>query len=92
MEVMRHRPDGIFNLGSGVGISIGDLARLILRQAGQPERPIEALQSSPWSNISIVDMSKLKSQWDWRPGFYINETVRLLLAGYSWHGEIKQSK
>jgi UDP-glucose 4-epimerase len=86
VQIMLHRPAGVFNLGSGFGISIGDLARVILSQTGQPERAVQALRATPESNISVVDMTKLKTRLDWSLGFDINDAVRLLLADNSKHG------
>ena len=58
---------GIFNLGSGTGVSVGDLARLALDLAGQSDRPVVASQPSQKPSSLSLDISSTASTFGWAP-------------------------
>lgn len=57
----------IFNLGTGLGTSIGTLADLALDIAAQPERPVKAKHSTCRQSTLILDFSDTTSTFGWRP-------------------------
>ena len=61
------RPGGIYNVGSGEGLSIGKVAELLLSLAGEENRPI--LSKIPTERLSslVLDISKTRSILNWSP-------------------------
>jgi UDP-glucose 4-epimerase len=58
---------GILNVGSGVGISVGDLARSALRAAGQAERAVVATHPVGRRSVNVLDIQKTRECLGW-PG------------------------
>ena len=61
------RPSGILNVGTGNGISIGDLAKLALNIAGQSYRPVIGKVGFDRISCLILDISKTKALLNWPP-------------------------
>jgi nucleoside-diphosphate-sugar epimerase len=61
------RAGGVFNVGSGGGTSVRDLALLALRAAGQPDRGVEALQPSSRPSTLVLDPTLTRRTFDWQP-------------------------
>lgn len=57
----------IFNLGTGVGVSIGSLAVLALKIAKQPERVVHANNVSNRKSSLILDFADTTVACGWRP-------------------------
>jgi NAD dependent epimerase/dehydratase len=84
----------VTNIGMGEGITIGDLARLVLRMAGRAEMPIETDQSRVRPESSevfqlICDNSKARERCGWQPKISLEsglertvESIRHSLALY----------
>jgi UDP-glucose 4-epimerase len=70
---------GIFNVGSGVGISAGDLARRILEIAGEAGRPVVATSPSGRPSHLVLDVSKSSRILDWRPQVSLAEGLNSML-------------
>ena len=70
---------GVFNVGSGVGRSVGDIARIVLETAGQGDRAI--LETEPGGRAShlIVDISETVSTWQWSPATPFQRGILQLL-------------
>lgn len=58
---------GLYNLGTGVGTSIGALACAALEIAGEPARPVEAKHLSNRQSSLILDFSDTTTACGWRP-------------------------
>jgi len=71
---------GIYNLGTGMGTSIGNLARLALDVAGQPGRAIKATRPSQGLSHLVLDIRETTSHWGWRPEITLREGLKRLLA------------
>ena len=56
---------GIFNIGSGLGVSIRELALLALRAAKQQNREIEVTNPSGCRSVNILDISQTKRCLGW---------------------------
>jgi nucleoside-diphosphate-sugar epimerase len=63
----RARAGSVYNLGSGQGISVGDLARKILAMAGQPDRQVIQQENHSGSSTIILDPIKAKLELAWQP-------------------------
>jgi UDP-glucose 4-epimerase len=68
---------GVFNLGSGVGASINELAKLIINTS---DKQIVVNSPSNSSSISynVVDIGKIKNFLDWEPKFSLKQSIKLL--------------
>lgn len=58
---------GTYNVGSGMGLSIRQLAGIALVVAGQPRREIVATQPSARRSISILDVADTRQRLGWAP-------------------------
>jgi UDP-glucose 4-epimerase len=58
---------GIFNVGTGIGTSIGDLARLVMDLAGKPDHPVVATNPSMRDSAIVLDIAHTTLTWNWRP-------------------------
>ncbi len=74
-----HRPAGVFNVGSGKGISVRDLARVALEIAGQAQRPVHATASRNRRSHLVVDIEPTCAALRWRPTVSIREGLTRLL-------------
>ncbi len=69
----------LYNLGTGVGTSIGTLARMALEIAGQPDRPVETKHSQSQQSSLILDFSDTTSACGWRPKTSLRQGLTHLL-------------
>jgi len=74
-----NRDGGVFNLGTGVGTMIGDVARMALKIAGQPEREVTALQAAGRRSSLILDYSDTAAACGWGPRVSLREGLTRLL-------------
>lgn len=58
---------GVFNLGTGLGTSIGSLVHVALEIVGQPDREVESLFPSDRRSSLILDYSETEAACRWRP-------------------------
>jgi UDP-glucose 4-epimerase len=58
---------GIFNIGSGVGTSIRELALLALRVVGQQDRKIAVSQPTLRRSVNILDITETRRRLGWSP-------------------------
>lgn len=76
------RYQGVLNVGSGVGTSIGDLALLALTEAGEQCRPVVATARTGRRSASVLDITRTVSVLDWAPTHSLSARLRqLVLAG-----------
>lgn len=67
-----HAEEAVYNVGSGVGVSVGEVARAI---GGLTGREVEFLDESQAAAHSTADSSRLRGL-GWSPGFDICDTLR----------------
>jgi nucleoside-diphosphate-sugar epimerase len=74
---------GVFNLGTGIETTAGDLAKIALAHAGQPERQVVAsINSEPDSTDSIaLDATSTTHMFGWKPTICVDEGISLLFEG-----------
>ncbi len=72
---------GLFNVGSGTGTSIGELAALALELAGEEERPVQAETTSPVPPCRVLDITATTQALGWRPRTGLRQGLASLLAG-----------
>lgn len=70
---------GILNVGSGIGISIRGLIKILLSAANQEDRVIIATQPLDKKSINILDISETVQILGWHTKFTLNERLEQLL-------------
>ena len=80
-------PCGFFNIGSGTGISIGDLARLVIKIAGTDQEPVHDAPQPGGAGTNVASIKKARLYLDWTPKITLEECVRKILATFSFSGE-----
>jgi nucleoside-diphosphate-sugar epimerase len=71
---------GLYNLGTGVGTSIGALANMALEVAGQNDRPVKSKSSSGRPSCLILDSSDTTSACGWKPKTSLQQGLTHLLT------------
>jgi UDP-glucose 4-epimerase len=71
---------GLFNVGTGIGTSIGDLARMALEEVKQPQRNIVSTQSTTKRSCIVLDITKAKKYLQWQPSVLLHEGLRRLVS------------
>ncbi|WP_299074822.1 NAD(P)-dependent oxidoreductase [uncultured Paraglaciecola sp.] len=70
---------GLFNIGSGSGVSIGDLARIVLSVVEQSQREVLSENSENIVSMNVLDISKIAKHSGWSPRFSLSESVKNML-------------
>lgn len=75
---------GIFNVGSGEKVSIGQLADMCLDIVGQPHRDVVSISANDKISINYLDVSKIKRELGWSPSSSLKSQLSNLieLRGY----------
>lgn len=73
--------NGIFNVGSGVGTSISNLAEMTLDAAGQANRLIVSQKQSSKPSCIILDVTNTIKRLGWQPAMPLDEGLRQLVIG-----------
>jgi UDP-glucose 4-epimerase len=73
------RQRGLFNIGSGRGASVGEVARLLLDLAGQPSREVVATRPSGRFSSIVLDLEETANHLAWRPRVALADGLRELL-------------
>jgi UDP-glucose 4-epimerase len=70
---------GLFNVGSGIGRSVGDVASLALKVGGQPDRLVVSTQPGARRSHLVLDISETVSVWQWSPVTGMEDGINRLL-------------
>jgi len=73
------RPGIILNVGSGTGITIGNLAELTLNLAGEETRPVVSKTNPGRSSHLVLDISQTQTILNWSPEWNIARGLSYLL-------------
>jgi nucleoside-diphosphate-sugar epimerase len=69
----------IYNVGTGVATSIGELAKKFLLLSNQPEREVVSrMKDAPCSSLSL-DISNTSSRFGWAPKVSLDDGLKFLL-------------
>ncbi len=71
---------GVFNIGTGIGTSIGELASMLMAQAKEVQREIVSLQSATKQSCIVMDITKAKRDLHWHPSVLLNEGLQRLVG------------
>ena len=72
---------GIYNVGSGVGTSVGALVRAALAVAGEPDRPVVSTNPPGKPSVLILDGKDTEAVFGWRSTTNLEMGLRLMLEG-----------
>lgn len=72
---------GVFNLGTGIGTSIRDLAELAVRLAGPRRRELLPSHPSQIVNVRVLDITGTTAAFGWRPVVSLEQGLGLLISG-----------
>jgi nucleoside-diphosphate-sugar epimerase len=67
LAILQRRAHGIFNVGSGIGLSIRELAGLMLHSAGQAGREVVATHRSTRRSMNVLDITRTRERVGWAP-------------------------
>ncbi len=82
----RGRPGQTYNVGSGVEVSIEELADRILDLLGLPQSMKEIVPDRPGHDRRyLLDSSKIRAELGWVPGVDFDEGLEATIAWYSSH-------
>jgi UDP-glucose 4-epimerase len=79
-------PYGFFNIGSGAGVSIGNLARLVVKIAGACMEPVHDTSQPDGGGANVASVKKARFYLDWVPRVTLEECVQKILATFSFSG------
>jgi UDP-glucose 4-epimerase len=79
IKMATQQVQGLFNVGTGIGTSIGELARMSLEEVKQPQRQIVATQPAAKPSYTVLDITKTKQYLYWQPSVLLNEGLRRLV-------------
>ena len=69
--------DKVFNVGSGIGVSLNEIIKTMYSILGEEIRPIYEINSSRTYVTSIVlDIAKIETKTGWKPSTSIEEGIR----------------
>jgi UDP-glucose 4-epimerase len=71
---------GVVNFGTGRGLSVGEVARIALDLAGQPERQVVAARPAGTPSHLVLDVSATTATLGWRSQVSLEVGLRALLA------------
>jgi len=71
--------EGIYNLGTGIGTSVGELAALLLMQAGEEARQVVPLVHGDRPSWLVLDPSRMKTTFGWEPTVSLLQGLKDLL-------------
>ncbi|MDD3288025.1 MAG: NAD(P)-dependent oxidoreductase, partial [Alphaproteobacteria bacterium] len=78
--VIAKTEQAIYNVGSGIGISVREMARLALKISGQPMRSVIAEKSSDRQSTIVLDISSTRIDWKWEPSVDMASGLSALLT------------
>lgn len=70
---------GIYNIGSGRGISIEGLANLSASIAGESKRFVKSGIKLSKKSYNVLDINKIKTDFSWEPKTSLEDSIELLL-------------
>ena len=84
IELAKSATSGIYNLGSGVGTAIGDLAIMALSIAGEGARPVQATSENQRASILYLDLEDTCRISGWRPRISLRSGLKKMLGERSF--------
>lgn len=87
-------PGAVFNAGSGIQHSVGDVTDAIIRITGRPQKPVAGLPRR-WANEPVVwqaDMSTTSTSLNWAPKYDLETGLKKAVGWFEVHRHLYQDK
>ena len=72
----------IFNIGSGISLSVMEVAKIISSKFRDVEISVSSLKRKNEVTNTLADYSKAKDLLDWEPKYTFEQAINRILAGY----------
>ena len=79
ISLVQKQDPGIYNVGTGVGVSIQELAEMFITIAGKDQKEVHSMASSSGHSYNVVDIEKMKSTFGWSPTVTLSRSIRSLV-------------
>lgn len=79
-QITLQQSDGIYNVGSGYGVSIERLARIALEIVGGESRQIESKIKQSDDSYNVLDITRIKDEFGWQPDITIRQALNQLIV------------
>ena len=80
VEILIDQPQsGLFNLGSGEGTSVYQIAKKMLAISGNQKRNIVSSHSTSNSSVLILDISKIRKKTGWNPRWSLEDGLTTII-------------
>jgi UDP-glucose 4-epimerase len=70
---------GIYNIGTGVGISIREMANMALKSTGESVREVKSHTESSTYSYNVIDIGKMVNTYKWVPKITLKESIEKLI-------------
>ena len=70
---------GVFNVGTGVGVSISDLARSFLKAVGRNQGEVKSASASLDYSYNVVDVERIRHAVGWEPSVAVYGSIEKLI-------------
>ena len=80
MDLAENRKPKMYNLGTSIGTSIGDLALLTLEIAGQAERRVVSMNQVRVASSIVLDYTETTKTCGWTPRTSLRQGIARLLT------------
>lgn len=71
---------GIYNVGSGIGVSIKKMAELALHVVGKSNGVVKSLAVSPSLSYNVVNIDKMKKLYGWSPKLSLEQSIKNMVT------------
>lgn len=82
VKLVTQKVEGLFNIGTGIGTSIGELAKMVLEEASQPSRKIVSEKIASRHSCIALNITKIKQNLQWQPTTSLREGLRRIVCDY----------
>lgn len=80
VKLIREGREGVYNVGTGVGFSIGELAQTALKVAGKNNTGVRSLALSSRASYNVVNIGKMRSVCGWSPQLTLEQSIEHLVS------------
>lgn len=87
VKLATQKAQGLFNIGTGIGTSIGELTKMVLEKAKQSSRKIVSLQPAIRRSFIVLNITKIKQDLQWQPTTSLSQGLGRIVCGYSNLGD-----
>jgi nucleoside-diphosphate-sugar epimerase len=79
ISLVQKQDPGIYNVGTGIGVSIKELAEMFITVAGKDQQEVNSMATSSGHSYNVVDIEKIKSTFGWSPTVTLSRSIRNLV-------------